>query len=70
VQKEINKIGINNADVYKLCNIVNQEYDEATWIKITNDQIFHKMNWRLQYYDTKNGESTYYKKMKNKVFKE
>lgn len=65
LKNEITSIGINNRNVEKLVLIINDEYDEKVWKQITNNQIFHKLNWRINYNEKSNNHWTYYHKIKH-----
>ena len=58
--KEVNDIGINNGRYNVLVNYLNNPYDEYKWNELIDNQIFHKLNWRLDYHETVDGKLTYY----------
>ncbi len=49
VKSDIDDIGMNNMNVQSLVKVVNEEFDNQKWIELTQHQIFHKMNWRINY---------------------
>lgn len=56
----IDAIGPNNRDVYTLFDYTAAPYSPEQWKKLTDGQIFHKLNWRKHYPETVDGKMTVY----------
>lgn len=60
VQLSIDEIGVNNGNVQELMKAINSPYNVEKYRKISNKQIFHKLNWRKEYHEIANGKITIY----------
>ena len=60
MREAIDAIGVNNTQVYTLFDYTSAPYEEAQWKKLTDGQIFHKLNWRKNYAKTVDGKMTMY----------
>lgn len=65
--EEVNSIGINNGKYNILVNYLNTPFDEDKWNELIDNQIFHKLNWRLNYKETIDGKMTYYGYIKKEL---
>ena len=43
----IDRNPVDNPEVCKMSNMLNQEFDEKTWDEIYHSQIIHKLTWKL-----------------------
>ena len=59
-RQAVDAIGPNNREVYTLFDYTGKPYDEELWKKLTDHQIFHKLNWRKYYPETVDGKMTVY----------
>lgn len=64
IRKDVESIGKNNEKRGQLVKYINRKFDEQKWIELTDNQVFHKMDWRLEYKEENNGNITFFKKIK------
>lgn len=65
IRQYVDAIGVNNSNVQALYKVVNTPYTEEKWNDITENQIFHKLNWRTDYKEEVDGKLTVYGFIKN-----
>lgn len=65
IQTAVDAIGQNNRNVDALYEAIREPYTPERWNQLTENQIFHKLNWRKQYPETVDGALTLYGHMKN-----
>lgn len=46
-RKVIDRNPVDNPDVCKMANMLNQKFDEKTWTEIYHSQVIHKLSWKL-----------------------
>lgn len=56
----IDAIGPNNAEVDALFQHIHDPYDADAWKRLTEHQLFHKLNWRKHYPEALDGKMTMY----------
>lgn len=61
VKRDIEDIGVNNRDMQALYKMINKPYNEEEWSRLTEKQIFHKLNWRTVYCDYAGERQTFFK---------
>lgn len=67
VQAAVDEIGVNNGNVQALYKAMDAPYDRDQFAQITDNQIFHKLNWRKSYHEIVNGVCTMYGYIKQSV---
>ncbi len=67
VRKQIEDVPINNCDIFCLNYLLNQPFDEHTFLNITNKTIFHKLSWKTNIDFTV--KKSFYQTMRGFVYK-
>ena len=67
IRQYVDSIGVNNKNVQELYKIINLPYTKEKWSSTTQNQIFHKLNWRTSYLEKIDGKLTVYGYISNGV---
>ena len=66
VKDEIDNVPINNTDIYKLCNIINEPYNQQIFDQINLNTYIHKLTYKMNFVEKKDNKYTFYHEiMKN-----
>lgn len=68
IRDKVDDIGVNNNHVQLLYKVINTPYSEEQWNCVTEKQIFHKLNWRINYKEEVDGLLTMYGYIKRVVY--
>ena len=60
MKKYIDMIPLNNTNLYKLQDRLNDEYNPNIWKKLCQNQVFFKVTQKMSLYKHKNGKKTFF----------
>lgn len=63
IKEKFDNVPFNNEEIHKLCNILNNEYNDTEWKKLTKNNYVHKLSYKKNI--IKNNKDNYYNKIKN-----
>lgn len=66
IRSDIDNVPENNKDIFHLGRLLNQPYNEDKVSQITNKTIIHKISRKNPYFDTTDGQQTFYAYLKKK----
>lgn len=57
---ELDLIDFNNEHIHTLCNLLNSQFNEKEYIKLKNENIIHKLSYKVPLTEKINGNLTYW----------